>query len=44
MAKLSASVFAVDGCYVAFCDFRGGVAKIFCVSLAILAKGKFLLS
>ena len=43
MAKLAVSVFAVDGCYVAFCDFRGGVVKIVCVTLATLAKGNFLL-
>ena len=29
----------VDDRHVAFCDFRGGVGKIVCVTLAILAKG-----
>ena len=38
------TVFAVDDCHVTFCDFRGGVAKIVCVTLATLAKGNFLLS
>jgi len=41
---LPLSVFAVDDRHVAFCDFRGGVAKIVCVTLATLAKGNFLLS
>ena len=38
------TVFAVDDRHVAFCDFRGGVAKIVCVTLATLVKGNFLLS
>ena len=32
-------MFAVDDRHVAFCNFRGGVAKIVCVTLATLAKG-----
>jgi len=36
-------VFVVDDRHVAFCDFRGGVAKIVCVTLAILANQNFLL-
>jgi hypothetical protein len=44
LCKLQKTVFAVDDRHVTFCDFRGGVAKIVCVTLATLAKGNFLLS
>jgi hypothetical protein len=40
---LPLSVIAVDDRDVAFCDFRGGVAKTVCVTLATLAEGNFLL-
>ena len=37
------SVFTVDDRNVAFCDFRGGVAKIVCIILATPANGNVLL-
>ena len=40
---LPLSVIAVDDRHIAFCDFRGGVAKTVCVTLTTLAEGNFLL-
>jgi len=41
---ISVSVFAVDYRHVTSCDFRGGVAKIVCVTLATLTNRNFLLT